>query len=836
MSNSPAMPLIETSALQDAIFNSRNFSCIATDAQGVIQIFNVGAETMLGFTAAEVVNIMTPTDLSDKQELFIRADALSLEFGITLHSGFEALVYKAALGIEDIYQLTYVCKNGHRLPAQVSVTALRDKNNAIIGYLLIATDYTEHKATKLKLKTLSLAIEQGSTAVMITDLNATIEYVNKAYIDSSGYSREQIIGKNPGLFKSGKTPRTTYVEMWAALHDGKAWRGELINLNKQGEEFIELTWISPIRQDDQSISHYLSLKENITEQKKIDDALDDALKESELRWQCVLEITSDGVWDWAIESDDVVYSTRWKSMLGYSEQDILPTSKEWQKRIHPDDQAMVDGTMQAYLAGYLPTYKVEYRLKCKDDSYKWILGRGMVVSHDQENLPLRMIGTHTDITTFKEEELLLKKHKAAAEFDAKIKNQAFINQTQTMQKDVNEQVNQRTEELQTSTAKAEQAVAIKSQFLSNMSHEIRTPINAIMSIAFLTLQTDLTAQQQNYLSKIDSSAKWLLGILDDILNFSKLEAGKVELELQQFELATVISLLSTVTTPLVIDKAVKLIFEVESSVPPVFIGDALRLGQILLNLTSNAIKFTHTGTVTLNVTLLSLIDQQARLKFSVTDTGIGLDLSHKNELFIAFNQADNSITRLYGGTGLGLAISKELVQAMGGTINVESQESKGSCFSFIISLEVATSPVLAALPKTSLKHDVKYPCLVNARVLVVEDNLVIQEFIPDIMGYEGMLVDLANNGVEALALLAEHDYAAVLMDCQMPIMDGFEATQRIRANPRYDNLPIIAMTGNVAEHDRQRCLACGMNAIIHKPVDWEAAFLTLDQWISQPVA
>ena len=831
MSNSPATPLIETSALQAAIFNSRNFSCIATDAQGVIQIFNVGAETMLGYTAAEVVNIMTPADLSDKKELFLRADALSLEFDITLHSGFEALVYKAALGIEDIYELTYVCKNDHRLPAQVSVTALRDKDHAIIGYLLIATDYTEHKATKLKLKTLALAIEQGSTPVMITDLNATIEYVNQAYIDSSGYSREQIIGKNPGLFKSGKTPKTTYVDMWAALHDGKTWHGELINRNKQGEELTELTWISPIRQDDQSISHYLSLKENITEQKKIDAAL----KDSELRWKFALEGAGDGVWDWAIDTNHCLYSARWMKMLGYTEHDIPPTQQEWLTRIHPDDLNMATSTMQAYLEGSIATFRVEHRLKCKNGLYKWILARGMIVSHDSQGLPLRVIGTHTDISLLKEAEQVLKKHKEAAEFDAKLKNLALINQTQNMQKNVSEQVNQRTEELQTSTAKAEQAVAIKSQFLSNMSHEIRTPINAIMSIAFLTLQTDLTAQQHNYLSKINSSAKWLLGILDDILNFSKLEAGKVELELQQFELATVINLLSTVATPLVMDKAVKLIFEVESSVPPLFIGDSLRLGQVLLNLTSNAIKFTHTGSVTLNVTLLSLVDQQARLKFSVTDTGIGLDMDHKNKLFEAFNQADNSTTRVYGGTGLGLAISKELVQAMGGHINVESQESKGSCFSFIISLAVATSPVLTTLAQTSLKHDVKYPSLLNARVLVVEDNLVIQEFIPDIMGYEGMLVDLANNGVEALALLAEHDYAAVLMDCQMPIMDGFEATQRIRANPRYDNLPIIAMTGNVAEHDRQRCLACGMNDIINKPVDWEAAFLTLDQWISQPL-
>jgi CheY-like chemotaxis protein len=355
-----------------------------------------------------------------------------------------------------------------------------------------------------------------------------------------------------------------------------------------------------------------------------------------------------------------------------------------------------------------------------------------------------------------------------------------------------------------------------------------------MSIAFLTLQTDLTAQQHNYLSKIDSSAKWLLGILNDILDFSKLEAGKVELEQQHFELHSVLTFLKTVATPLIGNKDVSLRFEVPLSLPTHFIGDSLRLGQVLLNLTSNALKFTHTGSVTLRIQLLSLEAQQARLHFSVTDTGIGLDLAHKNKLFEAFHQADNSTTRIYGGTGLGLSISKQLVQAMGGVISIESQEGVGSCFSFIITLAVATSPVTNHLLKTSLKHEVKYPNLLNARILVVEDNLVIQEFIPDIMGHEGMLVDLANNGVEALTLLEQNVYAAVLMDCQMPIMDGFEASRRIRANPNFDSLPIIAMTGNVDASDHQRCLDCGMNDFISKPVDWEQAFLTLDKWISHP--
>jgi PAS domain S-box-containing protein len=674
-----ATKLKETSALQNAIFNSSTFSSIATDIQGVIQIFNVGAETMLGYSASEVVNIMSPADLSDKKELDIRAETLSLEFDISLNSGFEALVYKAALGLEDIYELTYVCKNGQRLPAQVSVTALRDDTHTVIGYLLIGTDNTARKLLDQSKVNAAVAFESGQ-AMFITDAQGFYTLANKAYLDMTGYSLIELIGNNPRIMQSGCQSPAFYKHMWKTIQSAGYWSGALSNKRKNGDIQLELLSISKVTDSEGNTSHYV-----------------------------------------ATFADN-------KQRLTYL--DNLSINQE--------------------------------------QAFKLLLG-----------------ATHN-------------------------------------------------EELKNDIAKAEQAVLTKSQFLSNMSHEIRTPINAIMSIAFLTLQTDLTAQQHNYLSKIDSSAKWLLGILNDILDFSKLEAGKVELEQQHFELHSVLTFLKTVATPLIGNKDVSLRFEVPPSIPTHFIGDSLRLGQVLLNLTSNALKFTHTGSVTLRTQLLSLEAQQACLHFSVTDTGIGLDLAHKNKLFEAFNQADNSTTRIYGGTGLGLSISKQLVQAMGGAINIESQEGVGSCFSFTITLAVATSPASNPLPKTSLKHEVKYPSLLNARILVVEDNLVIQEFIPDIMGHEGMLVDLANNGVEALTLLEHNVYAAVLLDCQMPIMDGFEASRRIRANPRFDSLPIIAMTGNVDASDHQRCLDCGMNDFISKPVDWEQAFLTLDKWISHP--
>ena len=265
--------LIQANILQKATFNSAVFSSIATDAQGVIQIFNKGAENMLGYAAEQVINKLTPAYFSDAQELTTRAKALSEQYGVSIASGFESLAYKASREIHDIYELTYIHQDGQRIAALVSITALRDADGAVIGYLLIATDHTEKKAAQLQLKTLSLALEQSQSAVMITDLNININYINQAFVDNSGYAREDILGQKPSRFNSGKTPKSTYVAIWAALNDGQSWQGELINLNKQGEEFIEQTWISPIRQDDGSISHYLSVKEDITQRKKTDALL-----------------------------------------------------------------------------------------------------------------------------------------------------------------------------------------------------------------------------------------------------------------------------------------------------------------------------------------------------------------------------------------------------------------------------------------------------------------------------------------------------------------------------------------------------------------------------------
>jgi len=408
-----------------------------------------------------------------------------------------------------------------------------------------------------------------------------------------------------------------------------------------------------------------------------------------------------------------------------------------------------------------------------------------------------------------------------------------MHQLRKIQIDLELQVNHRTKELVEAHQETLAAAQVKSEFLANMSHEIRTPMNAIIGMTHLTLQTQVTKQQRNYLGKINTSAKWLLDILNDILDFSKIEAGKVTLEYAPFNLGELIQSLADLAESLVGNKALTLDFEIDQNVPQLLIGDSLHLRQVLLNLVSNAIKFTETGSVIVHVEKVRKAHADAsavEIRFNITDTGIGLSDEQQQQLFIAFNQADNSTTRDYGGTGLGLSISKELVEMMKGTIGIESQIGSGSRFYFTLSFELlAANHQGAPIPSNrTTQTSVNFS---SVSVLVVEDNVINQELILEILQGQGMQVDLANNGAEAIAMLDNKDYNLVLMDCQMPVMDGFSATRIIRKNPKFSELPIIAMTANSSPEDREQCFACGMNEFITKPINWEQFFQTLTHWI-----
>ena len=633
---------------------------------------------------------------------------------------------------------------------------------------------------------LNLIIDNIAAPLFVKDRQHRWVLLNSPMAAIMGVAKEQLIGKSDYEF----FPKEQADIFWAK--DEEVFTTGQVNINE--EEFTDgtgavrtiITRKSPFCCKN-GAQLLVGLIFDITEQRRAEREL----KKVQDHLQLAIDGAELGTWHWDVDNDEIVGNSQLLDMLGLSQSKRSMSSDEAVAFIHPDDRNIVKNSITACLRGEVQNFEIELRLATKPGEYRWTHAKGKSWNRDQAKGSRQIAGTILDISDSKWAK-------------AELQRQA--------------------EELRAAKSAAESASRAKSEFLAHMSHEIRTPMNGVLGMAELLQGTTLSPEQQDYVHNIQFSGKLHLSVINDILDFSKIEARKLSIVKLPFNLAELIESVVATFHDRAEAKSITLLYVVTGQLPTWLEGDGVRLQQVLTNLLGNSLKFTRSGG---SICLHLLVEQEGeantRLRFNVIDSGIGIAEKDLGRIMKEFEQVEAGHARQYGGTGLGLSISKGLVALMGGSLRVASREGTGSAFYFELTLPRCAPPVVEPPQRPIFRNT---PPL---KILVAEDNKINQKLVMRLLERANHSVTIVENGEDAVKRVKGENFDLVLMDVQMPVLDGNAATRMLRADPAYSSLPIIGLTAHALPPEREKSMADGMSGYVTKPIDKSALFAEIER-------